>query len=73
MEEDLLTIWKEVFKTVDIGVTHDFFMDLGGNSIIGMTLISKLKKYFGKKIRISFNDILEYNTIQAFSNYILTL
>ena len=73
MEEDLLIIWKEVFNKNDIGITHDFFMDLEGNSIIGMTLLSKLKKHFGKKIRISFNDILEYNTIQTFSNYISKL
>ena len=69
-EKELLEEWIGVIKRGSISITHDFFSDLGGNSLLGMTLVSKMQKRIGKKLRIGFNDLLEKSTIQTFAKYL---
>jgi amino acid adenylation domain-containing protein len=45
-EEKLSAIWVELFKTENIGI-HDDFFDLGGHSLLGIKLMSRIRDGFG--------------------------
>jgi acyl carrier protein len=44
-ERKIAVIWQEVFGLRHIGVDADFF-SLGGNSLVGLQLISRVRKAF---------------------------
>ncbi|MCI5222655.1 MAG: non-ribosomal peptide synthetase, partial [Candidatus Electrothrix sp. AR4] len=44
-EQRLSCIWSNVLKRSDIGI-HDNFFDIGGNSILAMTLLNQIEKNF---------------------------
>jgi hypothetical protein len=69
-EQELLEEWIIVFKRNNISVTHDFFSDLSGNSLIGMTLVSKMQKRIGRRMKIGFNDLLDKSTIRTLAAHI---
>ncbi|PEL52430.1 type I polyketide synthase [Bacillus wiedmannii] len=50
IEEKLCEIWKELLGIDQIGILDNFF-DLGGNSLIGVRLISKVRDEFNVSIR----------------------
>jgi len=60
IEEKLAGIWSEILEVEEIGI-HDNFLQLGGNSLNIMALISKLHKEFN--IKISFGEIFNNPTI----------
>jgi amino acid adenylation domain-containing protein len=45
-EEKLAAIWRELFKTENIGINDDFF-DLGGHSLLGIKVMSRIRDSFG--------------------------
>jgi phthiocerol/phenolphthiocerol synthesis type-I polyketide synthase E len=45
VENKLTELWKEVFALEDISIDADFF-ELGGNSLTGLQLISRVRKIF---------------------------
>jgi acyl carrier protein len=51
MEEALADIWREVLRVDRVGV-HDNFFDLGGDSIAGMRVISRVRQAFEVPIPI---------------------
>ena len=52
IESQLVTIWTELFKHPKIGVTDNFFQ-LGGNSLLSIRLLAKVKEAFGKEVSLS--------------------
>ncbi|KAA1242948.1 non-ribosomal peptide synthetase [Aquimarina sp. RZ0] len=68
IEKQLVTIWKEVLAIDKIGV-QDNFMELGGNSILSMSLAEKIAKNMKKEVSVV--DIFQYPTIQSFAKYLL--
>jgi acyl carrier protein len=44
-EEDIAVIWQDLLGFEQIGI-HDRFLDLGGNSLIGIQLVSRLRERF---------------------------
>lgn len=60
--EQLLVIWREVFKRADISPEHSFF-ELGGSSLKAIQLIAKVFKNLG--ITLSIKDIFEKRSIAA--------
>jgi surfactin family lipopeptide synthetase C len=46
VEEKLAGIWMELFKVKSIGI-HDDFFDLGGHSLLGIKLMSRIREGFG--------------------------
>lgn len=50
-EEVLQGIWKEVLSVDEIGV-HDDFYDLGGESLRGMRILSKISKAFNVNLNL---------------------
>ncbi|AVF26547.1 non-ribosomal peptide synthase/polyketide synthase [Paenibacillus larvae] len=61
LEEQLAQIWKEVLKLEQVGIKDNFF-DLGGHSLRGMTLVSKIHKQLSKSI--SLREVFQYPTIE---------
>ncbi|MDX6528889.1 MAG: hypothetical protein QOH41_1179, partial [Blastocatellia bacterium] len=51
-ESKLVEIWEEVLGQPGIGVTDDYF-DLGGHSILAVSLMAKIEKEFGKRIPLA--------------------
>jgi len=66
-EEILTETWTEILKVKRIGI-KDNFLELGGNSLNAMFLVSRIHKSF--KVDISITDILELGTIESISKYI---
>ncbi|MBX9786363.1 MAG: hypothetical protein K2Y08_03385, partial [Alphaproteobacteria bacterium] len=60
----LLKIWKQILKTEEISINHNFF-EIGGNSILAIRLVEQIQRFFSKKI--SFTDIFKNPTIYSFS------
>jgi amino acid adenylation domain-containing protein len=48
----LVSIWSEVLKMENIGITDNFF-ELGGNSLVAAMLITRIKKVLNIKITLS--------------------
>ncbi|MCR5367790.1 MULTISPECIES: acyl carrier protein [Eubacterium] len=59
-EERVYKIWCDVFKRNDIDIEDNFF-EIGGNSLIGMKIITILNKELE---RIDVTDFFEYQTIK---------
>jgi amino acid adenylation domain-containing protein/non-ribosomal peptide synthase protein (TIGR01720 family) len=51
-ESKLVEIWEDVLGQPGIGVTDDYF-DLGGHSILAVSLMAKIEKEFGKRIPLA--------------------
>ncbi|MFE9943147.1 non-ribosomal peptide synthase/polyketide synthase [Bacillus velezensis] len=66
-EEQLVHIWKEVLKVEQVGVKDNFF-DLGGHSLRGMTLVTKIHKQFDKSI--SLREVFQYPTVEEMARVI---
>lgn len=51
LEEQLVTLWKEVFGYEEIGIKDDFF-ELGGDSLKALGLLNKIKMKYAKVISL---------------------
>jgi amino acid adenylation domain-containing protein len=51
-EKALAAIWKEVLKVERVGI-HDDFFELGGNSLVGIQLIMRMRKVFGVELSLA--------------------
>ncbi|WP_051870662.1 non-ribosomal peptide synthetase [Brevibacillus laterosporus] len=70
IEEQLVSIWKEVLYDEKIGVTDDFFY-LGGHSLKATNIISKIYKKF--QVDFPLSEIFKNPTIRQMAQYIQTL
>lgn len=62
LERTLCAIWQEVLTVEQVGITDDFFM-LGGNSILAIHLINKVRQRLD--IELSILDLFEHNQIRT--------
>ena len=51
IEEKLVEVWEEILDVRPIGI-HDNFFDLGGHSLAGASLISRLNRTFGLDLAV---------------------
>ncbi|MCK5058179.1 MAG: amino acid adenylation domain-containing protein, partial [Candidatus Aminicenantes bacterium] len=65
IEERLAGIWQQVLQTQSAPGLDDNFFDLGGHSLKGTVLISKIHKEFN--VRLSLAEIFNYPTIRKLS------
>ena len=61
-EESLAAIWCGLLNLDKIGVHHNFF-DLGGNSLLAIQAISRIKEHFGVQMKVA--DLFVYTSIAA--------
>ncbi|WP_368670040.1 amino acid adenylation domain-containing protein [Chitinophaga sp. GbtcB8] len=66
-EQTIAAIWEEVLAADRIGV-HDNFFTIGGDSIISIRILSKLKKEFHKEIEL--RTFYEMPTIAALAAHV---
>ncbi len=67
IEEKLTKIWSEVLDLKEVGI-NDTFFEVGGNSISGIQLISRIRKNF--KIEIPVHILFELPNIAELAEYI---
>jgi phthiocerol/phenolphthiocerol synthesis type-I polyketide synthase E len=66
-EERLVAVWRELFGIRDIGVRDDFFQ-LGGHSLLGMQLVSRIRTLF--TVELPLAAVFEAPTISALADVI---
>lgn len=67
LEEDILTIWSRILNKENIGIRDNFF-DLGGNSLLVMSMQIKLNERYDHNVRAA--DIFSNPTIEALADFI---
>jgi phthiocerol/phenolphthiocerol synthesis type-I polyketide synthase E len=67
IEQIIVNVWQEILGIDQLGI-HDNFFDLGGNSLIGLKVISRLKKEL--KIDIPVIALFEGPTVSALAKVI---
>lgn len=60
-------IWEDVLKLSGINIQDNFF-DLGGHSLLMVSVFSKLKQHFDKEI--SLIDLYQYPTVYSLANFL---
>ncbi len=68
LQKKLVKIWEKVLKVKNIGIKDNFF-DLGGDSLLAMSLNVELKKLTNN---IEYQDIFRYPTIEELEQKILS-
>lgn len=66
VELDLTKIWEEVLGIQPIGVSDNFFDDLGGDSLNALFLFTQIEKTFGKKLPLA--TLIRVGTIEGLAN-----
>jgi FkbM family methyltransferase len=67
IEEKIAQFFQELLGVEQVGV-HDNFFDLGGHSLLGIQLISQLRKYF--QIDLSLRPLFEAPTVAELALFI---
>ena len=68
VEQSLAPIWSEVLGIPDLGIYDDFFADLGGHSLLGTQLVSRIRSAF--QIDLPLRTVFERPTISALAEAI---
>ncbi len=68
-EQQMRQIWAEVLPVSSVG-RHDNFLDLGGNSILGLQVLNRL--YDVSQVRLSWTDLFTHPTIHELATLIQT-
>jgi amino acid adenylation domain-containing protein len=63
LEQRIADIWVEVLGAGPVGVEDDFFADLGGHSLLGTRLVSRLRRAFG--VDLPIRTLFEAPTVAA--------
>ncbi len=66
-EQRIAAIWCDVLGVERVGL-HDNFFDLGGNSLIGLQVLARLKKAF--HMQIPAVALFEAPTVSALAKYL---
>jgi amino acid adenylation domain-containing protein len=66
-ESALLELWQQLLKPKSFGIKQDFF-ELGGNSLIAVTLINKVNDIFG--LDLGIRVLFDAPTIESLAQFI---
>ena len=67
LEQELCQIWQDVLGLERVGVTDNFFK-LGGHSLLAIKLISRLRRKYGKEIKLI--SLFDKPTVKEFKEEI---
>ena len=70
LEKTLVGLWAEVLGVQQVGLDDDFF-HLGGHSLIGVRLLTKLKKIY--QVNLELAVLFEARTVRQFADVIRKL
>ncbi len=68
LEELILKAWQQAFDREDLSVTENFFMDLGGHSLVAAQVTNILRAH-QKFHAMSVADVYAFPTIRALANH----
>ncbi len=66
-EKYLAQVWANLLKSDSISLDDDFF-DIGGNSLMGMQVINRIKEKYA--VNLEFDDLYEYSSLRKLAEYI---
>lgn len=61
-EEQMRDIWREILDLETVGL-HDNFFDLGGNSLLAVQIVQRIKKIIGAPVSVT--ELFQYPTVNA--------
>ncbi|MDN5936985.1 MAG: non-ribosomal peptide synthetase [Nitrosospira sp.] len=67
VEEVIAGIWQELLGLERVG-RHDHFFELGGNSLMAIKMISRIKQELGVVVQVQ--SMFQYNTVKTLSRFI---
>lgn len=67
LEKSIAEVWAHILNVPDVGRNEDFF-SIGGHSLAGMRIMSRLSKQFGT--RLSLNLLFEYPSVETLAGAI---
>jgi amino acid adenylation domain-containing protein len=68
LEESIVAIWRQVLGAARVGVNDNFF-DVGGHSLLLVTLQEKLEALLGREVTLV--EVFRYPTVRAFGAHVL--
>jgi non-ribosomal peptide synthetase-like protein len=68
LETRIAAVWAEIFKLPRVGAEQDFFLDLGGHSLIAAQLVALLRTR--AEIAIAVRDIYAYPTVRRLAAHV---
>jgi NADPH:quinone reductase-like Zn-dependent oxidoreductase/acyl carrier protein len=66
-ERTIAEIWQDLLGITEVGV-HDSFFELGGDSLIGVQVLSRIKKAFG--VQVTSSILYEGPTVEALARLV---
>ena len=67
-EKTIATMWEEVFQTSPISIDDDFFMDLGGDSLLAASFVSMFRKTSDEEI--AMREVYRLPTVRKLAEWI---
>lgn len=67
LEQQIAQVWQRVLGAEQVGVNDNFF-DLGGNSLLGLQLVSELSRELG--LAIAPVTLFEFPTVKALAHHL---
>ena len=67
LEEQLLKLWRDLFRDPDIGL-HDDFFDIGGQSLLATQVVSRIRQKL--KIDLPLRALFDHTTISELAFFI---
>ena len=68
LERKIAGIWQTIFKVSPISIEDNFFLDLGGYSLLAAQVVTQLRSEL--KLDVSIRDIYRYTTIKQLAKYL---
>ncbi len=62
LEQGIAAIWCQLLGINEVGIHHNFF-DLGGNSLLAIQAISRIREGFGVQLKVA--DLFVYTTVAS--------
>ncbi|WP_197172349.1 Pls/PosA family non-ribosomal peptide synthetase [Novipirellula aureliae] len=67
-EKVLTDLWEQVFETSPISIDDDFFMDLGGDSLLAASFVSKYRNACGEGI--AMREVYQSATVRKLAEWV---
>jgi acyl carrier protein len=72
LQDQVAAIWAQALGVKRVGPDDNFFA-LGGHSLLGVKLISEIQAKTGMGEELKLSDLLEFPTLQAFTDHLESL
>lgn len=71
LEEKIERVWAKVFGLKEVSVESDFFLDLGGHSLVAAQMVTQLRSQLSQVVTV--RDAYRYSTIRALAAHLSQL